>query len=420
VRRLVEVDMLELLPTPWGLVRSGVAPDHPKIKSVTRIFEKTADHERFRWFGNVDVGRDVSRDELLERYDAVVYAIGADSGRALDVPGADLPGVAEATRFVGWYNGHPDHREGDFDLSVEHAVVIGNGNVALDIARMLTIAPDELATTDIADHALAALRASRIREVTLLGRRGPAQAAFTTPELRELGALTGVDVVVDAADLPADDDPGASTVTRRNLGVLREFAARRPNAGAARTLRLRFLRSPVAIVGAGRAEGVVAAVNELAAREDGTVAARPTGRTELLPAGLVLSSIGYRGRPVAGLPFDEARGVVPNEGGRVAGAEREYVTGWIKRGPSGIIGTNKKCAHETVERLLADVGETVVDRPSARATADWLHERRPDIVAAGHWAAIDEHERRLGAPAGRPRVKLTRFAELLAVAHGTA
>src|SRR4051794_18662194 len=420
--RPVEVDMLERLPTPWGLVRSGVAPDHPRIKSVTRIFEKTAQHPSFRWYGNVEVGRHVSRDELLERYDAIVYAVGADSGRPLGIPGADLPGVVPATRFVGWYNGHPDHRDADFDLSVERAVVIGNGNVALDVARLLSLSHDELRETDIADHALDALRTSRIRDVTVLGRRGPAQAAFTTPELRELGALAGADVVLDASELPPDgagepaDD--ASTTTKRNHAVLRDFAARERDSHAARTITLRFLRSPMAIIGEGRAEAVVVAVNELVRREDGTVGVRPTGRTEILPAGLVVSSIGYRGRPIAGLPFDDGRGLIANDGGRVAGHEREYVTGWIKRGPSGIIGTNKKCALATVQRLLDDLGERAAGRWPAQATAAWLQQRRPDLVTAAQWAAIDAHERALGAPAGRPRVKLTRFGELLAVAHG--
>ena len=304
--RPVEVDMLERLPTPWGLVRSGVAPDHPKIKSVTRVYEKTAEHPRFRWYGNVDVGRDVSRAELLERYDAIVYAVGAESGRPLDVPGADLPGVAPATHFVGWYNGHPDHRDHDFDLSVEHAVVIGNGNVAVDVARMLSLSHDELRTTDIADHALDAMRESRISSVTLLGRRGPVQAAFTTPELRELGELERADVVVDSTDLALDDhslaalEDEASPTTKRNIAVLQGFAARARDAHRPRTIALRFLRSPVEIVGDGRVEGVVVAVNELVLREDGTLAARPTGATETLPAGLVLSSIGYRGRPVTG------------------------------------------------------------------------------------------------------------------------
>jgi ferredoxin--NADP+ reductase len=422
--RPVEVDMLERLPTPWGLVRSGVAPDHPKIKSVTRVYEKTAEHPRFRWYGNVDVGRDVSRADLLERYDAIVYAVGAESGRPLDIPGADLPGVAPATHFVGWYNGHPDHRDHDFDLSVERAVVIGNGNVAVDVARMLSLSHDELRTTDIADHALQAMGESRISSVTLLGRRGPVQAAFTTPELRELGELERADVVVDAADLALDDhslaalEDEASPTTKRNIAVLQGFAARARDARRPRTIALRFLRSPVEIVGDGRVEGVVVAINELVLGEDGTLAARPTGATETLPAGLVLSSIGYRGRPVTGLPFDDARGLIPNHEGRIVGREREYVTGWIKRGPSGIIGTNKKCAQATVQGLLADLGDSRGERPSARATADWLHERQPRLVTDEHWASIDAHERGLGAPALRPRVKLTRVAELLAVAHG--
>ncbi len=421
---LVEVDMLERLPTPWGLVRSGVAPDHPKIKSVTRVYEKTAEHPRFRWYGNVDVGRDVSRAELLERYDAVVYAVGAEAGQPLDIPGADLPGVAPATDFVGWYNGHPAHRDHDFDLSVEHAVVIGNGNVAVDVARMLSLSYDELRTTDIADHALDTLRASRLRSVTLLGRRGPVQAAFTTPELRELGDLGSAAVVVDPTDLTLDDhsraalEDGASPTTQRNLGVLHDFAARGHDTRRARKIALRFLRSPVELVGDGRVEGVVVAVNELVLREDGTLGARPTGATETLPAGLVLSSIGYRGRPVTGLPFDDARGVIPNREGRVVGREREYVTGWIKRGPSGIIGTNKKCALATVQHLVADLGDPRCEIPSAHATGGWLLERQPRLVTGAHWATIDAHERRLGTPAGRPRVKLTRVAELLAVGHG--
>jgi ferredoxin--NADP+ reductase len=372
------------------------------------------------------VGRDVSRAELLEHYDAIVYAVGAESGRPLDVPGADLPGVAPATHFVGWYNGHPDHRDHQFDLSVEHALVIGNGNVAVDVARMLSLSHDELRTTDIADHALDALRESRVNSVTLLGRRGPVQAAFTTPELRELGELERADVVADAADLAFDAhsqaalEDEASPTTKRNIAVLQGFAARARSRDARRprTIALRFLRSPVEIVGDGRVEGVVVAVNELVLREDGTLAARPTGATETLPAGLVLSSIGYRGRPVTGLPFDDARGLIPNHEGRIVGREREYVTGWIKRGPSGIIGTNKKCAQATVQQLLADLSDPRGELPSAHATAGWLHERQPRLVTGEHWATIDAHERRRGTPAGRPRVKLTRVAELLAVGHG--
>jgi ferredoxin--NADP+ reductase len=268
------------------------------------------------------------------------------------------------------------------------------------------------------------MRESRVNSVTLLGRRGPVQAAFTTPELRELGELESADVMVDPTDLALDDhsraalEDEASPTTKRNIGVLQDFAARDRDARRPRTIALRFLRSPVEIVGDGRVEGVVVAINELALREDGTLAARPTGQTEMLPAGLVLSSIGYRGRPVTGLPFDEARGLIPNHEGRVVGREREYVTGWIKRGPSGIIGTNKKCAQATVQQLLADLSDPRGERPSAQVMADWLHDRQPRLVTGEHWAAIDAHERGLGARALRPRVKLTRVAELLAVGHG--
>jgi ferredoxin--NADP+ reductase len=421
----VEVDLFERLPTPWGLVRSGVAPDHPKIKSVTRIYDRTAAHPRLRWFGNIEVGRDVSREDLLERYDAVVYAVGAETDRPLQIPGADLAGVWPATRFVGWYNGHPDHRDHPFDLDVRDAVVIGNGNVAVDVARMLCLSHDELRVTDVADHALEALRDAAIRDVTLLGRRGPVQAAFTTPELRELGELDEADVDIDPADLELDPHSaafladGATPTSRRNVELLGELCRRPPQAGRPKTIHLRFLRSPVELRGEGRVEEVVVARNELVRREDGSLAARATGATETLPAGLVLSSIGYRGRPLPGVPFDAAAGLIPNEDGRVTGGEREYVTGWIKRGPSGIIGTNKKDAQGTVTTLLADlaaVGED--DRPAVpdgEDTARWLAEHHPEVITLEHWLTIDRHEQRLGEPHGRPRVKLTRTEELLAV-----
>jgi ferredoxin--NADP+ reductase len=420
----VEVDLYERLPTPWGLVRSGVAPDHPKIKSVTRIYDKTAAHPRLRWFGNIEIGRHVHRDELVERYDAVVYAVGAETDRPLRIPGSDLPGVWPATRFVGWYNGHPDHRDHPFDLGVHEAVVIGNGNVAVDVARMLCLSHEELRVTDVADHALEALRDAAIRDVTLLGRRGPVQAAFTTPELRELGELDEADVDILPADLELDEHSaafladGATPTAKRNVELLNELSARPPQSGKPKTVRLRFLRSPVELRGEGRVEEVVVARNELVLREDGSLAARPTGETETLPAGLVLSSIGYRGRPLPGVPFDEDAGVIPNEGGRVTGGEREYVTGWIKRGPSGIIGTNKKDAQGTVTTLLADLaalGDAARPSvPDGEETARWLAERHPDVITLEHWLAIDRHEQGLGEPHGRPRVKLTRIEELLA------
>jgi ferredoxin--NADP+ reductase len=366
----------------------------------------------------------VHRDELVERYDAVVYAVGAETDRPLRIPGADLPGVWPATRFVGWYNGHPDHRDHPFDLGVEHAVVIGNGNVAVDVARMLCLSHDELRVTDVADHALEDLRDAAVREVTLLGRRGPVQAAFTTPELRELGELEEADVDIDPADLELDEHSaafladGATPTARRNVELLRELAARPPQAGKPKTVRLRFLRSPIELRGDGRVEEVVIARNELVLREDGSLAARPTGETETLPAGLVLSSIGYRGRPLPGVPFDEDAGIIPNVDGRVTGGEREYVTGWIKRGPSGIIGTNKKDAQGTVASLLADLAALGTEGrpavPDGEENARWLAERHPEVISLEHWLAIDRHEQELGEPHGRPRVKLTRIEELLA------
>lgn len=421
----VRVDMYERLPTPWGLVRAGVAPDHPKIKSISAQFARTATHERFRWFGNVQVGTTVSREELLARYDAVVYCVGSPADRDLHIPGEDLPGSVGARDFVGWYNGHPDFRTLTFDLQVRRAVVVGHGNVALDVARILITPPDRLATTDIADHALQALRASLIREVLVIGRRGPAQASFTTPELRELGELTGADVLVDPAQLgPAADDDELAHVPRHNLEVLRRYAAAdHPVAGGSgRRVALRFLTSPVEIRGRGRVESVVLGRNTLLHRPDGQVAAVDTGEREVVGAGLVLRAVGYRGVPIPGVPFDDRAGRVPNVDGRVVGGDREYVAGWIKRGPTGIIGTNKKCATDTVHTLLADLA-TSPGRCAGPADADpdaiptWLRRRQPELVDLDGWAAIDTTEQRAGEAQGRPRVKVCTWRELLATAR---
>jgi ferredoxin--NADP+ reductase len=424
----VEVDMLERLPTPWGLVRSGVAPDHPKIKSVTRIYEKTAGHPRFRFFGNVELGRDISRDELAERYHAIVYATGSPSDRPLGIPGEDLPGSHAATDFVGWYNGHPDFCEHDFDLSAERAVVIGNGNVALDVARMLTLTHEELAVTDIADRALHALDASEVKEIVVVGRRGPAQAAFTNPELRELGELADADAIVDADELEralAVPDPNMDPTSERNVAVLRDYAKRSP-AGKSKRVVLRFLLSPVELIGDGDGvRRVVLTRNALQAGEDGRLRAVATGETETIEAGLVLRAIGYRGIALQGVPFDERSATIPNEGGRVTGPggprRGEYAVGWIKRGPSGVIGTNKKDAQETVDALLGDLAEDEHLRPSdpsPGATERLLRERVPALVTYEGWSEIDRHEQALGEPHGRPRVKLTRIDELLRVAAG--
>jgi ferredoxin--NADP+ reductase len=406
-----EVDMIERLPTPWGLVRLGVAPDHPKIKSVSRAFERIAAQPGFRFLGNVDVGRDVSHDELLEHYDAVIYAVGAQTDRRLGIPGEDLPGSWAATEFVAWYNGHPDFQELEFDLAVERAVVIGNGNVALDVARMLALTPDELQPTDTTDAAIAAICGCGIREIVIVGRRGPAQASFTTPELHELGDLAGADVIVDAAELEGAEP--LDTNAQRNLDVLRAFAAREPQ-GKPKRLVLRFFRSPVRLVGDEHVEGVELVRNTL----DESLRAVPTDERELLPAGIVFRSVGYRGVELPGVPFDERAGTVPNEGGRVGPGV--YVAGWIKRGPSGVIGTNKKDATETVELLLADLRDAPRKARAPEEIERLLLDRGVRLVMYPGWTAIDERERAAGEKLGRPRVKLLTWDELLAAAERAA
>ncbi len=440
----IEVDMLERLPTPWGLVRSGVAPDHPKIKSVTRIYEKTAAHPRFRYFGNVTFGVHASRDELLEHYHAVVYATGSPSDRPLGIAGEELPGSHAATEFVGWYNGHPDHTDLEVDLlSAERAVVVGNGNVAIDVARMLVLAPSELAPTDTADHALDVLAASNVSEVVVLGRRGPAQAAFTNPELLELGELTAADVIVDSEELEralavADPDAAADATSRRNVEILRSYAERTP-AGHPKRVVLRFLLSPAALHADehGRLGAVELIRNQLVPGPDGGLRAQATEERETIPAGLLFRAIGYRGIPLPGVSFDDRSATIPNEQGRVLDPDSgsplpgEYVVGWIKRGPSGVIGTNKKDAQETVDAMLADLvapsgaenGASaartrahVPGRPDPQAVEELLRSRQAQLVPYAGWQAIDRHERTLGESAGRPRVKLTRIDELLRAA----
>ncbi|KDO95441.1 NADP oxidoreductase [Mycobacterium avium subsp. hominissuis] len=422
----VAVDMLEMLPTPWGLVRSGVAPDHPKIKSISKQFEKTAADPRFRFFGNVSVGEHVQASELAERYDAVIYAVGAQSDRALNIPGEGLPGSIAAVDFVGWYNAHPNFEEATPDLSGSRAVVVGNGNVALDVARILVTDPDVLGLTDIADHALESLRPCGVDEVVVIGRRGPLQTAFTTLELRELGELDNVDVIVDPAQLEGvtDEDAAAAGKTaKQNISVLRDYAKRSPRPGHRRIV-LRFMTSPIEIKGDGRVESIVLGRNELVTDETGRVSARDTGEREELPVQLVVRSVGYRGVPTPGLPFDEKTATIPNTGGRVEGSRNEYVVGWIKRGPTGVIGTNKKDSQDTVDTLLADLANAgpdgLADFPDDHADrlADWLASRQPKLVTTAHWELIDAHERAAGEARGRPRVKLPSLAKLLRVSHG--
>ena len=422
-----QVDLFDRLPTPFGLVRGGVAPDHPKIKSVIRVYEKTAAREGFRFFGNVKIGHDIEVEDLEHHYHAIVYTVGCETDRRLGIPGEDLPGSHAATAFVGWYNAHPDYCEEEFDLSCERAIVIGNGNVAMDVARMLALTDEELRQTDTADHAIEALDRSRIREIVVLGRRGPAQAAFTNPEIKELGEMADADVVVDPAEVELDpasaaflESEDADKTTRVNVETLREFSEREPE-GRDKRIVLRFLASPIEISGEGRVEKVVVGRNELV-EEGGTLRARDSGEREELECGLLLRSVGYTGVPIEGVPFDESRGLILNEGGRVLDSHDaghkvgHYAAGWIKRGPSGVIGTNKKDALETVRHLLADVESgTLLDPadPDPGAIEGLLAERGVRYVSFEDWQAIDEAEVGRGEPHGRPRVKFVRVEEML-------
>jgi ferredoxin/flavodoxin---NADP+ reductase len=428
----VEIDFLERLPTPWGLLRGGVAPDHQEIKRLDDTFDRLTLRRGCRFLGNVEVGADVSHAELMRHYTAVIYATGAQTDKSLGIPGEDLPGSWAATEFVAWYNGHPDYRGLEFDLSARRAVVIGNGNVAADVTRMLTLGAAELEQTDVADHALEALRESRIEEVVVLGRRGPAQAAFTSAELRELGHLPGVDLRVDPFELDEHSrawlaEEGTFTA-RKNVELLREFAAAPARPDAARRIELRFLRSPIEIRGSGKVEAIDVRRNEIARADDGTLRARPLdGEVETIECGLVLRSVGYRAVPLPDVPFDERYFVLPNDRGRVLTPEGKplrgvYAVGWIKRGPTGILGTNKRDAEETVSRLVEDLDAGRLRRPRRpeRGQIDaLLAERKQDLVTVDGWRAIDEHELELGAGRQRPRVKLASRDELLAAAAGS-
>ena len=421
-----EVDMIERLPTPWGLVRLGVAPDHPNLKTVSRAFEKIAQRPGFRFLGNVEVGKDVMHDELMRSYDAVVYAVGSQTDRRLGIPGEDLPGSWAATEFVAWYNGHPDFQNLSFDLSSERALVVGNGNVALDVARMLALTRGELDPTDATDPAIEAIAESGIREIVVLGRRGPVQAAWTPTELQEMGELAGADIVADPTELELDpaseaELAAASNIVQRNFEILRKFATHEPS-GKPRAVRLRFRVSPVAILGDERVEAVEIVRNRLEPDASGRVRAVPTDEREVIPCGIVFRSVGYHGVPLPGVPFDEAGGTMPNEGGRVLDGSGDpipglYCAGWIKRGPTGVIGTNKKDATETVDLLLEDARAGVLPARSDGNLEALLAERGVELVTYAGWEAIDALERSRGEELGRPRVKLCSWDELLAAAR---
>jgi len=430
----VAVDMFDKLPTPFGLVRAGVAPDHPKIKSVTRMYEKTAARETFRFFGGVEIGADITPAELAEHYHAVIYAYGTATDRQLGIPGEGLPGVHAATEFVAWYNAHPDFADRSFNLAAERAIVVGNGNVAADVARMLALTREELEATDTADYAIDELADSGVREIVILGRRGPAQAAFTNPEVRELGEMADADVIVDPADCDLDevsqtflDSDDADPTNRRNVEIFTDFSQREPE-GKRKRIVLRFFSSPVEIEGDGRVERIVLGRNELYRDDSGAVRARDTGERETLECGLVFRSIGYAGIGLEGIPFDSKRATIANEGGRVQEPQTGeqvpglYAVGWIKRGPSGVIGTNKKDAQETIDNLFEDVDAGKVPDKTATAAAfdALLDERDPRHVTWEGWGIIDEVETTRGEPHGRPRIKISKIDEMREHVHGPA
>lgn len=432
---VVEIDLFDRLPTPYGLVRGGVAPDHQKIKSVTKTYEKTAQHARFRFYGGVEFGTDLPLSLCRRLYHQVVYATGAQTDRQMGIPGEELYGSHPATAFVAWYNGHPDFRDLTFDFSHESAAVVGVGNVAVDVARILCRTTDELAKTDIADNALEALSESKIKNVYMLGRRGPAQAAFTNPELRELGELAGADVWIPPEEAALDDlsqaalDANPDRATSRKVTMIGDYA-KRTEADKPRKLVLRFLVSPEELYGneAQQVTGMRLVHNELYATDNGGLRPRATEKFEDLSVGLVFRSVGYQGVPLPDVPFETRWYTIPNDKGRVLDPETsqpvlgEYAAGWIKRGPSGVIGTNKPDALETVRCMLEDLASGTVlapDMPSPEAAAQQLRERQPAYVSFEDWLRLDTLEVEQGKAAGRPRVKFTRVADMFSALDKT-
>lgn len=406
------IDLLDRLPTPFGLVRAGVAPDHQNIKAVVRAYEKIASQPGFHFRGGVSLGADVTMDDLLGSYDQVVLAVGCEQANPLGVPGEDLRGSHSATAFVGWYNGHPDHRDHEFELDATAAVVVGVGNVAMDVTRLLVGDRDALARTDIAVHALEELRASRVTDVYVLGRRGAAQVAFTPGELVELDELPDVDLRVRPEDAALDPDSAAWAATAKdkalddNLRHLRAFAERGPRDRAKR-IHLWLNTSPLALEGeGGRLQRVVVGRNRVESDGRGGFRAVDTGERTVIEAGLVFRAVGYRGRPLPGVPFDDKTGTIPNVGGRVG--DRLYCVGWAKRGPKGLIGTNRADSKDTVERMLEDLPglprPARAPLPRVEAALDW-----------SDWKHLDEHERSQGEAAGKLREKITRVPHMHAV-----
>ena len=427
----VAIDMYERLPTPYGLVRYGVAPDHPKIKSVTKVYDRTARKPGFRFFGNVEFGKHVCVSDLRRHYHQIVYCTGAQDDRRLRIPGENLKNSLPATEFVAWYNGHPDYRDFEVDLSVENAVVVGIGNVAMDVARILCRTREELMQTDIADYALEALSKSNIKNVYVLGRRGPAQAKFTPPEIKEMGQMADTDcyVLPEEAGLDPESQAALLEVTDRaalkKIAIIQSYAKPKPDNGKSRKLFIRFLVSPVELFGDenGRVESARLVKNTLQVTSSGKLLSKPTLEFEEIPAGLVFRSIGYRGRLLPDVPFFEPWGVILNHYGRVLDEENEepvlgeYTAGWIKRGPSGVIGTNKPDALETVEMMMEDLAEGNMlqpHKPTTEAAEKLVRQRQPEFFTYDDWLQLDALEIARGEAQGRPRVKFTSVAEMKA------
>ena len=426
---VVEIDMFERLPTPFGLVRGGVAPDHQKIKTVTKVYDRIATHDSFRFFGNVEFGRDIFRADLQQHYHAVVYAVGSSSDKRLEIPGEDLPGSYPATEFVGWYNAHPDYRDLNFNLDAEAVAVVGVGNVAMDVTRIMARSQEELAKTDIAPYAQEALSRSNIKRIYVLGRRGPAQAAFTNPEIKELGEMEEADIVVPAEDMVLDEHSKAyltsSAVDKkdvRNIEILREYADK-PATGKPKQIIMRFLVSPIEIIGTDKVEAIKIVKNELYLSDRGDIRPRPTDEFEIIPVQMVFRSVGYRGVALPDVPFYDRWGTIPNNEGRVLTAHEtgeqvvgDYVVGWIKRGPSGIIGTNKPDSVETAKHLLEDYEAGKLwspQTPSREAVENLLKARDVTPVSFVDWQIIDQLEVERGEAEGRPRKKFTEVQGML-------
>jgi len=421
---VVEVDMFERLLTPFGLVRGGVAPDHQKIKNVTRVYDRTAVHDNFRFFGNVEFGTDITHTDIEDHYHQVIYTVGAQADKQLGIPGEDLAGSHAATEFVAWYNGHPDYHDLTFDLSHETAIVIGNGNVAMDVARILASRREELGKTDIADYALEALSHSKVRRIVMLGRRGIAQAAFTNPQLKEFGELEDAQVVVSERDAILDELSRnyLNKAAEKNVNMLQQYCQSERDPNKTIEIVMRFLVSPVKFDGGDKVEKVEIVFNELYLNEHGMLRPRATEQFEIFDAGIVFRSIGYRGVPLPDVPFYEELGIIPNNEGRVTETMNsddyvvgEYVAGWIKRGPSGIIGTNKPDSVETVKHMLADVVNKKTLTPSntsRESVENLLKERGVRFIRYADWQKIDQAEVSAGEKAGRPRIKITEPSDM--------